>query len=200
MLIVSNCIGLVEVGESIEQCIELVFINLSYCKKLKIFPKNVGMLKNVKTLLLDGCKLNDSQVEDRDMVINIRNSSSSFMNAIPSDLKLFTISLLRSLVRLSLIRNSSSSFMNATTSDLKLFTISLLSCMRNLSRLEILSIVNRKKLKSVEHPPHTLSRLFLFSRHGSFVKNVVFDPEMSPLELSSNWWLDFTPGPVKSKA
>nr|KAJ0224284.1 hypothetical protein LSAT_V11C100037620 [Lactuca sativa] len=145
MLIVSNCIGLVEVGESIEQCIELVFINLSYCKKLKTFPKNIGMLKNVKTLLLDGCKLNDFQIEDRDMVINIRNSSSSFMNAIPS--------------------------------DLKLFTISLLSCMRNLSRLEILSIVNRKKLKSVEHPPHTLSRLFLFSRHGSFVKNVVFDPE-----------------------
>ncbi|CAI9269405.1 unnamed protein product [Lactuca saligna] len=113
-------------------------------------------------------ELNDSQIEDRDMVINIRNSSSAFMNAIPS--------------------------------DLKLFTISLPSYMRNLSRLEILSMVNRKKLKSVKLPPRTLSRLFLFSHHGSFVKKDVLDPEMSPLELSSNWWLDFTPGPMKSKA
>ncbi|CAI9269390.1 unnamed protein product [Lactuca saligna] len=94
-LIVRNCVGLVEVGESIEQCIELVFIDMSYCKKLEKLPRNIGMLKNVKTLLLDGCKLSDSQIEDMDMVINIRTSSSVFMGAIPSDLKLFTVSLPR---------------------------------------------------------------------------------------------------------
>ncbi|KAL7616161.1 hypothetical protein Lser_V15G03447 [Lactuca serriola] len=203
-LIVRNCIGLVEVGESIEQCIELVFIDLSYCKKLEKLPRNIGMLKNVKTLLLDGCKLSDSQVEDRDMVINIRTSSSAFMGAIPSDLKLFTISLPRSLVRLSLVNNNLSTecfpMDFSCLSMLKELYLdynpinSMPSCMRTLPRLQILSMANCNKLKSVEHPPRTLSRLLLFSRHGSFVKKVVFDPGMSPLELSSNWWIDFAPG------
>ncbi|CAI9269432.1 unnamed protein product [Lactuca saligna] len=48
-----------------------------------------------------------------------------------------------------------------------------------------------KKLKSVEHPPRTLSRLLLFSRHESFIDKVVFDLEMSPIKLSSNWWIDY---------
>ncbi|KAL7617631.1 hypothetical protein Lser_V15G03451 [Lactuca serriola] len=203
-LIVRNCIGLVEVGESIEKCVELVFIDLSNCKKLEKLPRNIGMLKNVKTLLLDGCNLSDSQTEDMDMVINIRTSSSSFMGAISSDLKLFTISLPRSLVRLSLVNNNLSTDcfpMNfSCLSMLKELYLdynpinSMPSCMRTIPRLEILSMANCKKLKSVEYPPRTLNRLLLFSRLGSFVRKVEFDPEMSPLEVTSNWWLDFTPG------
>ncbi|CAI9269406.1 unnamed protein product [Lactuca saligna] len=203
-LIVRNCIGLVEVGESIEKCVELVFVDLSNCKKLEKLPRNIGMLKNVKTLLLDGYNLGDSQVEGRDMVINIRTSSSYFMGAITSDLKLFTISLPRSLVRLSLVNNNLST--DCFPMDFSCLSMlkelyldynpinSMPSCMRTIPRLEILSMASCKKLKSVEHPPHTLSRLLLFSHLGSFVRKVEFHPEMSSLELSSNWWLDFTHG------
>nr|KAJ0224983.1 hypothetical protein LSAT_V11C100037900 [Lactuca sativa] len=52
-LTVRNCISLLEICESIEQCVELVFIDLSYCNKLEKLPRNIGMLKNVKTMLLD---------------------------------------------------------------------------------------------------------------------------------------------------
>ncbi|KAI3510917.1 hypothetical protein L1887_18056 [Cichorium endivia] len=59
-LIVTNCIGLCEVSESIEQCVELVFVDLSYCIKLEKLPRILGMLKKVKTLLLEGCNLGES--------------------------------------------------------------------------------------------------------------------------------------------
>ncbi|KAL7617147.1 hypothetical protein Lser_V15G03466 [Lactuca serriola] len=203
-LIVRNCIGLLEVCESIERCVELVLIDLSYCKKLEKLPRNIGMLKNVKTLLLDGCNLCDSRIENRDtdspeicmannMVINIRTSSSALMGAIPSDLKLFAISLPRSLVTLSLSNNNLST--ESFPMDFSCLSIlkelyldgnpidSMPSCVRTLPRLEILSMQNCEKLKSVEHPPRTLSRLMLFS-HGRSIDKVVFDSEMSPLKLS----------------
>ncbi|CAI9269424.1 unnamed protein product [Lactuca saligna] len=44
-LIVRNCTGLLEVCESIEQCVELSLIDLSYCKELKNLPRSIGMLK-----------------------------------------------------------------------------------------------------------------------------------------------------------
>ncbi|XP_042758530.1 disease resistance protein RUN1 isoform X1 [Lactuca sativa] len=203
-LIVRNCIGLVEVCESIEQCVDLIFIDLSYCKKLERLPRNIGMLKNVKTMLLDGCSLGESQIQIRDtdslelgkannIDINTRTSSPAFVGAIPSDLKLFASSLPSSLVSLSLANSnlSTKSFPMdwSCLSMLKELYLdgnpinSMPSCVRTLPRLEILSMENCKKLKSVEHPPCTLSRL-LFSVNGDLQGKVVFDPEMSPLELS----------------
>ncbi|XP_023744001.1 disease resistance protein RUN1-like [Lactuca sativa] len=38
-LIVRNCISLVEVCESIEKCVDLAFIDLSYCKKIEKLPR-----------------------------------------------------------------------------------------------------------------------------------------------------------------
>ncbi|KAL7615525.1 hypothetical protein Lser_V15G03519 [Lactuca serriola] len=203
-LIVRNCISLVAVCESIEHCVDLVFIDLSYCKKLEKLPRNIGMLKNVKTMLLDGCSLGESGIQNRGMDslelckaknndINTRTSSSAFVGAIPSDLKLFTVYLPRSLVSLSLA--NSNLFTKSFPKDLRCLSmlkelyldgnpiISMPSCVRTLPRLEILSMENCIKLKSVEHPPRTLRRL-LFSVDGRLASKVVFDPEMSSLELS----------------
>ncbi|GKB50843.1 TMV resistance protein N-like protein isoform X1, partial [Tanacetum coccineum] len=66
-LIITNCIRLVEVCESVEQCAELSLINLNYCNNLKKFTTNLGKLKKVKTLLLDRCDLHKPPVEMRDV-------------------------------------------------------------------------------------------------------------------------------------
>lgn len=115
-LILRNCTGLLHVCESIKECVELVLIDLSNCNKLENFPINIYMLKNVKTLLLDGCNLGGSQIGNRDMDslemckvknigINTKTSSSFFMGDVTSDLKFFAKSLPTSLVRLSLANN-----------------------------------------------------------------------------------------------
>ncbi|KAK9058345.1 hypothetical protein SSX86_023186 [Deinandra increscens subsp. villosa] len=100
-LIVRNCIRLIEVCESIEQCVDLLHVDLRYCYKLKNVPISIGKLKKIKTLLLDGCSPRQSQIEMWDM-----NSSQSSPSTIPSDLKFFTFSLPRSLIRLSLANNN----------------------------------------------------------------------------------------------
>ncbi|KAL7615522.1 hypothetical protein Lser_V15G03513 [Lactuca serriola] len=212
-LIVRNCIGLLEVCESIKQCVELVFIDLSYCKKLEKIPRNIGMLKNVKTMLVDGCSLGESRIQIRDMDslelckannihINTRTSSAAYVGAIRRDLKFLAVSLPRSLVRLSLANNNLST--ESFPMDLSCLSIlkelylddnpidSMPSCVRTLPRLDILSMRYCEKLKTVEHPPCTLSRLLLNSHyHGCFVEKLVFDPKMSPLEISSNCWIDY---------
>ncbi|CAI9269434.1 unnamed protein product [Lactuca saligna] len=202
-LIVRNCIGLVEVCESIEQCVDLVFIDLSYCKKLEKLPRNIGMLKNVKTMFLDGCSLGESGIQNRgrgmdslelckakNNDINTRTSSSAFAGAIPSDLKLFTVYLPRSLVRLSLAnsRLSTESF-NMDWSCLSMLKElyldgnpinSMPSCVRTLPRLEILCMENGIKLKSVKDPPHTGSKLrYYFNR---FLESEVIDAGL-PYEI-----------------
>ncbi|CAI9269334.1 unnamed protein product [Lactuca saligna] len=66
-LILRNCIGLLDICESIGQCVELVLIDLSYCKKLEKLPRNIGKLKKVKTVLLDGCNLDESRIKNMDV-------------------------------------------------------------------------------------------------------------------------------------
>ncbi|KAL4585110.1 hypothetical protein LXL04_009725 [Taraxacum kok-saghyz] len=200
-LIVRNCINLVEICESIEQCVDLVVVDLRDCKKLQKLPRNVGMLKKVKTMLLDGCNLGGSQIQIKYMdslelckANNTITSSSAFVGDIPCDVKFFAISLPLSLVSLSLAFNSLSTesfpmdfsylcmlkklYLDGNPID------SMPSCVRTLPRLELLSMGCCKKLKSVEYPPRTLKDLWLYSGRKPSIEKIVFSLEMSPLSLS----------------
>ncbi|CAI9269629.1 unnamed protein product [Lactuca saligna] len=116
-LILRGCSGLLDVCESIEQCLELVHIDLSYCNKVVKLPRSLGMLKKVKTLLLNGCYLCESRIKIRDMDslellkannigINTITSSNVVLGVMPSYSKFFIVSLPRSLVSLSLVNNN----------------------------------------------------------------------------------------------
>nr|KAJ0227734.1 hypothetical protein LSAT_V11C100039170 [Lactuca sativa] len=218
-LILRNCIGLHDVCESIGQGVELVLIDLSYCRKLEKLPRSICLLKKVKTVLLDGCNLGESQIKNMELDslemcmvnttdINRRTSFSAFMGAIPSDLKSFSMSLPRSLVRLSLANNN----LSHETFPMDFSCLSMLkhlyldenpissmpNCVRTLPRLEILTMGKCKKLKSIEYPPRTLTELFINPYGVDYIEKVVFDPDMSPLQLSINWsdyasWIDCTP-------
>ncbi|XP_023767370.1 disease resistance protein RPV1 [Lactuca sativa] len=206
-LILKGCIGLIEICESIEQCFELVHIDLSYCNKLEKLPRSLGMLKKVKTLLLDGCYLGESRIKIRDkkssemlkannIGINTITSSSTLLQAMPSYSKFSVISLPRSLVSLSLENNNLST--ESFPMDFSCLTMlkelyldknpifSLPRCVRSLPRLEKLSMVNCHMLTSVEHPPHTLTSLNLMFdfTNKPLLRKVVFDPRMSPLKFS----------------
>ncbi|KAL8204488.1 hypothetical protein R6Q57_010111 [Mikania cordata] len=180
-LIVRSCISLIEVCESIEQCVELVYIDLCNCCKLKRVPVSIGKLTNVKTLLLDGCNIRESQIE-----------------AIPSDSKFFAISLPKSLRNLSLANNNlSNECFPMDFSCLSMLEklcldnnpiVSMPDCVRSLPKLEKLSMRYCDKMISVEHPPRMLRKLVilvLFSTQGNrtLPRKIKFDPEMSPLNL-----------------
>lgn len=207
MLILKGCIGLLEVCESIEQCVKLVLVDLSSCSKLQKLRRIIGKLKKVETLLLNGCYLGESRIEIRDMdsaemvkgnniSINTITSFSAIPEAVPSSSKFFGISLPISLVSLSLVNNnlSTESFpvdFSCLTMLKHLYLdgnpiVSMPSCVRSLHRLETLSMDNCNMLTSVEHAPHTLKYLSLYSSKPSLQK-VVFDPQMFPLEFFINW-------------
>ncbi|XP_076936424.1 disease resistance protein RPV1-like [Bidens hawaiensis] len=187
-LIVKNCLSLIEVCESIDQCAELVYIDLSYCRKLKRVPISIGKLKNDKTLLLEGCASGDPKIDTCDM------HSSAIMEAIPSDLKFFAMSLPISLISLSLPNNNlSNDSFPMNWSPLSLLEalyldgnpiVSMPKCVRTLPRLKALSMGNYEKLISIEHPPRTLSELVVLVDYGNtLLRKIKFDPEMSPLYL-----------------
>ncbi|XP_023751026.1 disease resistance protein RUN1 isoform X1 [Lactuca sativa] len=205
-LIVRNCIGLVEVCESIEACVKLVLVDLSYCNKLEKLPRIISMLKKVKTLVLDGCNLGGSQIKITDLEkltakidIDKKPSSSAILEAITNDFKFFSISLPSSLVSVSLKNNNLS--MKSFPIDFSCLSmlknlyldgnpfISMPNCLRSLPRLEMLSMGHCKRLASVEHPPQTLRKLILFSTFKPLLRKVVFHPEMSPLDLIIPWKL-----------
>ncbi|KAL7612222.1 hypothetical protein Lser_V15G06595 [Lactuca serriola] len=208
-LILKGCIGLLEVCESIEQCVELVLIDLSYCNKLEKFPRSLGMLKKVKTLLLNGCHLGESRIKIRDtspldmlkafnIGINTITYPSTSLEAIPSYSKLFAISLPRSLVRLSLANNnlSTKSFpmdFSCLSMLKELYLngnpmVSLPNCVRSLPSLETLNMRDCNMLTSVEHPPQSLTYLDLHSYPNKYLlRKIVFDPKMSPLEFIIDW-------------
>ncbi|KAK9058326.1 hypothetical protein SSX86_023167 [Deinandra increscens subsp. villosa] len=204
-LIVINCIGLIDICESIDQSAELVYIDLSYCKKLERVPKTIGRLKKVKTLLLDGCDLAALPIKKRNMdslqLLESRffcTNSRAIMGAIANDMKFFVISLPISLVRLSLTNNNmSTESFPMDFSCLSMLTdlcldgnpiVSLPNCVRTLPRIETLGMSNCLKLMSVEHPPHTLRRLNLYNNcwkpdHKNLLRKISFVPEMAALEL-----------------
>nr|XP_043611786.1 disease resistance protein RUN1-like [Erigeron canadensis] len=194
-LIARNCIRLIKICESLEECIELVYIDLSYCVKLEKLPTAIGKLKNVETLLLDGC-----------------DTSSSIMEEVPSHLNFNVISLLSSLVRLSLANNnlSNESFPMdmSSLSSLKYLCLDenpivyMPSCVRSLCILEELHMRNCKTLMTIEHPPTTLKRLYSHS-DKSMLQRIIFDPDMSPSRTfmgTSRPWSYEIEGMVKVQA
>ncbi|CAI9269598.1 unnamed protein product [Lactuca saligna] len=209
-LILTDCICLIDVCESIERCSALVLVDLSYCNKLEKLPRIIGMLNKVKTLLLEGCNLGKSGTEIIDIDspkmfmannidINTITSSYTILEAIPSHSIFFSVSLPRSLVILALDNNNlSTESFPMDFSYLSMLKelyldenpiVSLPCCVRTLPRLEKLSMENRNMLTSVEHPPHTLTYLNLShsSDYKLLLHNVVFDPQMSPIEFLIDW-------------
>ncbi|KAL8262630.1 hypothetical protein R6Q59_023979 [Mikania micrantha] len=181
-LILENCTALIEVCESIEQCDDLVHIDLRYCYKLKKLPKSLCKLK-VKTLLLDGCTSCQAPIEMENEKV------------IPSDLKFTVIRLLSSLRILSLGNNNLSN--KCFPKDLSCLAmletlcldgnpiVSMPNCVRTLPRLKELSMNCCEDLTSIENPPCTLSCLSVNPRdiYNPSIKKIKFDLEMSPLTL-----------------
>ncbi|CAI9269645.1 unnamed protein product [Lactuca saligna] len=192
-LILNCCTSLLEVCESIEECVELVHADLSYCNKLGKLPRIIGMLKKVNTLLLEGCALGESRIKVNNIGINSITSSSTIVGAMPSYSKFFAISLPRYLVSLSLENNNLST--ESFPVDFSCLTmlkelhldenpiVSLPFCVRSLPRLQILGMSNCNMLTTIENPPPTLKYLSLYfgSSCNRLLRKVVFDPQMSPL-------------------
>ncbi|KAK9050269.1 hypothetical protein SSX86_030761 [Deinandra increscens subsp. villosa] len=175
-LTVRNCISLIEVSESVEQCVDLVHFDLRYCYKLKRLPTSVGKLNKLRTLFLDGCDLGQSAImSSPDIGINSQISSVAIVEAIPSDWKFFSTSLSRSLVTLSLANNKlcSESFpldfsCLPVLQELCLDNnpiVSMPSCVRSLRRLEKLSMNH------------------CHEDCNTWLRKITFDPEMSPRTL-----------------
>ncbi|KAL4561302.1 hypothetical protein LXL04_033466 [Taraxacum kok-saghyz] len=189
-LILRNCVGLLEVCESISQCSELVHIDLRHCNKLQKFPKMVDYLRKVNSLLLDGCNLDESQ-------ITISNKDSPVIPHPLCDLPFLAFSLPRSLVTLSLANNNLSieSFPRDFSHLYWLKNlyldgnpiVSMPDCVRSLPSLVMLSMRNCKFLMSVERPPQTLRELILLFDTKPLLRKILFDQEMSPLKFSYDW-------------
>nr|XP_043612294.1 inactive disease resistance protein RPS4-like [Erigeron canadensis] len=209
-LMLTNCIGLIMICESIKHCGELILVDLSYCTKLENFLRSIGKLKKLQTLFLDGCGLCEFPVAKRDVdsldvrvasngYINSEISSSAIVETLQSNLNSLGKSFLTSLVSLSLANNnlSNDSFTTdfSSLSMLKVLIldgnpiVSLPDCVRHLHMLEKLSMKNCNMLRSIEGPPQTLSQLILDTydcQHNrySFLRKIKFKHEMSPLKLS----------------
>ncbi|KAL8262683.1 hypothetical protein R6Q59_024032 [Mikania micrantha] len=184
-LILRNCTGLIEVCESVEQCNELVHIDLSYCYKLRKLPKSLGKLKKAQTLVLDGCNFGETHNE-------MGNAK-----AIPSDLKFLMIPLPSSLTILSIKNNNlSNECFPMDFSRLVMLKelylddnpiVSMPSCVRTLPRLETLHMNDCLKLISIENPPRTLRILSVDVEDrgvdGDNLRKIKFDSEMTPLKF-----------------
>ncbi|KAL8262632.1 hypothetical protein R6Q59_023981 [Mikania micrantha] len=181
-LILKNCTSLIEVCESIEQCNELVHIDLSYCCKLNKLPKSLCKLNKVQTLLLDGCISRETQIQMGNVKV------------MPSDLNFTLIPLLSSLRILSLANNNlSNECFPMDLSCLAMLTelrldgnpiVSMPGCVRTLPRLEMLSMENCDKLILIEHPPCMLKKLevdFRFNVEDNHsIRKIKFDSKMPP--------------------
>ncbi|KAJ0623216.1 putative polyadenylate-binding protein/Hyperplastic disc protein [Helianthus annuus] len=182
-----------EVCESVEQCVELVHIDLSSCYKLKKFP--IGKLKKVQTLLLNDCNLSESTIMDSsDLSVSSQTSSSDIIReAIPSDFKFFMNLLPSSLRILSLANNKLSN--ESFPMDLSCLAmleelclddnpiVSLPNCVGTLPRIEKLSINHCYDVILVEHLPHTLRVFSMYTYSDSTTRKIKFDPEIPPLKL-----------------
>nr|GEX03371.1 hypothetical protein [Tanacetum cinerariifolium] len=91
MLLLKNCMNLTNVCESIQNCDELILIDLTYCKEFKKFLGTLANLKKVKTVLLNGCSLGESSPNIRDM--DSLRTLNAAKNGIPRDSQLEFLSM-----------------------------------------------------------------------------------------------------------
>ncbi|GJT56114.1 Toll/interleukin-1 receptor domain-containing protein [Tanacetum coccineum] len=182
-LFLSNCSSLTEICESIDDCDELVFIDLSNCKDLRELRRTLANLKKVKTLLLDGCNKGELAV----------------VEAVQRDFKPSAVYFPSSLVMLSLANNNlSNESFPMDLSSLSMLKelcldgnpiVSMPDCVRTLPRLKLLFMRDCVMLGSIEHPPRTLRSLRILI-NGSYmpcIRKISFDQEMSPLDLPMNF-------------
>ncbi|XP_071719889.1 TMV resistance protein N-like [Rutidosis leptorrhynchoides] len=205
-LLLIKCKSLVEVCETIEQCHQLVHINLRDCNKCRKLLANINFFKNVKKLYLDGCNMSELPFESSKKVNNNlidlklqRPSSSATVEAIlPRDFGFSGSYFSSSIVNLYLSRNNLScvDFPNdwSCLSLLKELwldgnpIVSIPNCVRTLPNLKRLYMYKCDMLTSIEHPPPTL-RLLAYSHSDSktnLLRKTSFHPEMSPLLLNIN--------------
>ncbi|KAK9058311.1 hypothetical protein SSX86_023152 [Deinandra increscens subsp. villosa] len=180
----AGCTSLVEVCESIGGCHKLEVLDLSKCNKLKELPRSIGKLKNLTQLLIDGC----SKVLNTEN-INMKSHDSFSSAIVPRSSKSFVRSLPISLVTLSLTYSNlyNESFPRDFSNILMLKELfldgnpieSMPDCVRNLSRLETLSLNECGNLKTVLCAPLMLRDLEI--EHCNSLQKITFPPETSAL-------------------
>ncbi|PWA50403.1 leucine-rich repeat domain, L domain-like protein [Artemisia annua] len=81
MLLLKNCMNFTNACESIQNCDELIHIDLTYCKTFRKFIGTLANLKKVKKLILYGCSLGECSPNIRAMdSLRIHNAAK---NGIP---------------------------------------------------------------------------------------------------------------------
>ncbi|KAJ9557806.1 hypothetical protein OSB04_012420 [Centaurea solstitialis] len=197
-LILKGCASLVHLSESIDRCAGLVLLDLSHCKKLKRLPSNIGKLKKVQVLSIDGCICaHEFPIDMKDMEslekLNADNTItkslsvlSSVTEVIPKSPKSFLVSLPPSLLILSLKNNnlSNDSFPMQFSSLTMLKELyldenpidSMPDCVKSLSKIKFLSFENCHMLKSILCPPPTIK--YLIAASCSSLVKITFDQEI----------------------
>nr|KAJ0198108.1 hypothetical protein LSAT_V11C700364920 [Lactuca sativa] len=194
-LILTRCVSLVKVCESIELCNKLVLLDVSYCIKLKRLPRSTRRLKNIRILLVGGCTnlceyprhMKDMKslevLNAREFIINSQSSPYAIVDVIQKGLKGF--SLFNSLVRISLKNNNLSNELFpmdfSSLTKLKVLNLSwnpLTSLnVRNLSRLEVLCLEGCHYLKYVS----CISMIAYMNIHNcSSLEKLEYEPVTKP--------------------
>ncbi|KAM7493438.1 hypothetical protein LguiB_028047 [Lonicera macranthoides] len=189
-LILKHCPRLVEVDESIVNLERLIFMNLSDCINLRKLPRNIGMVKSLKQLIISGCsnlvgvaseleKMKSLEVLEADRIETSQALSDdtfpAWYNLIPCITKpcknpeISWGSLPSSLVTLTLVgSNLSDESFPKNLGNLPALRhlylggnpiCKLPKCIRNLRKLEMLSLFSCQKLQQIIWPPINVKEL-----------------------------------------
>ncbi|KAJ9557805.1 hypothetical protein OSB04_012419 [Centaurea solstitialis] len=185
-LILKGCASLIHLCESIDQCDELVLLDLSYCIKLKKLPSNIAKLKKFQILSIDGClgvREFPTQMKD---ISKSHPILSSVTELVPRNPKSFWVLLPPSVVSLSLVNNN---LCNDSLPDFSSLTMlkklyldenpidSMPDCVRSLPKIELLSVGECHMLKSIICLPSTIKHLYAGS--CSSLMKITFHPARS---------------------
>ncbi|XP_016649729.1 PREDICTED: TMV resistance protein N-like [Prunus mume] len=166
-LVLVDCTSLIYVDGSIGNLERLIYLNMKDCKKIRMLPKNICMLKSLETFIISGCSnLNELSIETLRNMDSLKvlemdripiselwlERRSSILGSLPCSLVELSLwgcnlsddafpidfSNLSSLQRLNLGNNPISSLPN---------------CIKGLARLNELSFSSCKSLKSLLELP-----------------------------------------------